>query len=74
VIHEIPGMTPELIGFAEEVVDSGHTVVLPHLFGTPEAKASLANTAVVFAKLCVNRESTKMALGRPTPVASCRSP
>jgi dienelactone hydrolase len=35
VIHEIPGMTPEPIRFGEEVVDSGYTVVMPHLFGTP---------------------------------------
>ena len=37
VVHEIPGMTPEVIGFAEEVVARGHTVVMPHLFGEPEA-------------------------------------
>ena len=37
VIDEIPGLTPEVIGFAEEVVAAGFTVVLPHLFGEPEA-------------------------------------
>ena len=37
VIHEIPGLTPEVIGFGEEVVAAGYTVVMPHLFGTPEA-------------------------------------
>ena len=36
VIHEIPGMTPQVIGFAEEVVARGHTVVMPQLFGGPE--------------------------------------
>ena len=29
VIHEIPGITPEVAAFAEEVVDAGFTVVLP---------------------------------------------
>ncbi len=38
VIHEIPGMTPDVIAFAEEVVDLGCTVVMPHLFGVPEAE------------------------------------
>ncbi len=36
VIHEIPGLTPEVIGFGEEVVAAGFTVVMPHLFGKPE--------------------------------------
>src|SRR5688572_12543207 len=38
VIHEIPGITPQVQAFAEEVVAQGHTVVMPHLFGTPGAK------------------------------------
>ena len=33
VIHEIPGMTSDVIAFADEVVAAGHTVVMPHLFG-----------------------------------------
>lgn len=30
VIHELPGMTPNVTTFAEEVVAAGHTVVMPH--------------------------------------------
>ena len=37
IIHEIPGMTPEVIAFADEVVQAGFTVVMPNLFGTPGA-------------------------------------
>ena len=33
VIHEIPGLTDEVVGFGDEVVAAGFTVVLPHLFG-----------------------------------------
>ena len=69
VVHEIPGMTTEVITFADEVVAQGHTVVLPHLFGTPEAPPTVATSAKVFAKLCVNNEFTKLALGETTPVA-----
>ncbi|MBA2952569.1 dienelactone hydrolase [Nocardioides sp. MAH-18] len=69
VIHEIPGLTPEVIGFAEEVVAAGFTVVLPHLFGTPEAPMSAGTIATVFPRVCVSREFTTMATGRTSPVA-----
>lgn len=69
VIHEIPGLTPEVIGFAEEVVAAGFTVVLPHLFGEPEAPMSPGSIARVLPKVCVSREFTTMATGRTSPVA-----
>lgn len=69
VIHEIPGLTPEVIGFAEEVVAAGYTVVLPHLFGTPERPMSVGAIAAVLPKVCVSREFTTMATGRTSPVA-----
>src|SRR6478736_4118792 len=69
VIHEIPGLTPEVIGFAEEVVAAGFTVVLPHLFGTPKRPMSPGAIASVLPKVCVSREFTTMATGRTSPVA-----
>ena len=69
VIHEIPGLTPDVIGFAEEVVAAGYTVVLPHLFGTPEAPMSAGAIAKVLPRVCVSREFTTMATGRTSPVA-----
>ncbi|GAA4760594.1 dienelactone hydrolase family protein [Nocardioides endophyticus] len=69
VIHEIPGLTPEVIAFAEEVVDAGFTVVLPHLFGTPERPMSPAYVGKVLPKLCVSREFTTMATGKTSPIA-----
>ncbi len=38
MIHEIPGMTPAVIEFGDEVVAAGFTVVMPHLFGTPGSR------------------------------------
>ena len=35
VIHEIPGITPKVAAFANDVVASGFTVVMPSLVGTP---------------------------------------
>jgi len=69
VIHEIPGLTPDVIAFAEEVVAAGFTVVLPHLFGTPERPMSPAYIGKVLPKLCVSREFTTMATGRTSPIA-----
>ena len=69
VIHEIPGITPEVIGFAEEVVDAGFTVVLPHLFGEPEAPMNPVSLGKALTQVCVSNEFTKLATGETTPVA-----
>ena len=69
VIHEIPGMTPEVIGFAEEVVAAGYTVVMPHLFGTPGDPVSVGSMAKAVRQVCVSAEFTKLATGTTAPVA-----
>jgi dienelactone hydrolase len=69
VIHEIPGLTPAVIGFGEEVVAAGFTVVMPSLFGTPEAPMNPVTAAKSFGRVCVSNEFTKLALGVTTPVA-----
>jgi dienelactone hydrolase len=69
VIHELPGITPKVVAFAEEVVARGHTVVLPQLFGEPGEPATGQNLSRSLMRLCVNREFTKLALGQTTPVA-----
>ena len=69
LIHELPGMTPEVIAFADEVVGAGHTVVMPHLFGEPGAPVSVGRFLKVLPQVCVSREFTKLALDETTPVA-----
>lgn len=69
LIHEIPGMTPDVVAFADEVVAAGHTVVMPHLFGKVEGPATVREVARVLPKLCVNKEFTKLALNETTPIA-----
>src|SRR6476619_7500009 len=69
VIHEIPGLTPSVIGFGEELVEAGYTVVMPSLFGSDEAGMSPVTVARAFAQVCVSAEFTKLALGETTPVA-----
>ena len=70
VIHEVPGITPKVIAFAEEVVARGFTVVLPSLFGRPEAEATIAESVRTIARICVSREFSMFALGRTSPVTS----
>ena len=69
LIHEIPGLTPEVIAFADEVVAAGFTVVLPHLFGTPERPAGIGYALDTVRRVCVSNEFTKLATGVTTPVA-----
>lgn len=35
VMSEIPGITPQMAAFAQRVVEAGHTVFMPLLFGEP---------------------------------------
>lgn len=70
IVHELPGMTPEVIAFADEVVDAGFTVVMPNLFGTPGAPMSVGAFATTIPRVCVNREFNKLAVGRTSPVAT----
>ena len=41
IIHEIPGITPQVARFARRVADAGFTVVLPELFGTAGRRLSV---------------------------------
>jgi len=68
VIHEIPGITPKVAAFADEVVDTGFTVVLPSLVGTPGREISAGYGAASMVKLCVAREFTNWAIGRTSPI------
>ena len=69
VIHEIPGMTPDVIAFGDEVVAAGYTVVMPNLFGTPGKPAGAGYVLKTLRQVCVSNEFTKLATGVTTPVA-----
>ena len=70
VIHEIPGITPAVLAFGEELVARGFTVVMPSRFGRPGTEATVRETLRSIAAVCVSREFTMFALGRTTPVAT----
>jgi dienelactone hydrolase len=68
VIHEIPGITPLVTRFANEVVDRGFTVVMPSLVGTPGKELSNAYAMQQMAKVCIAREFTSFALNQTSPI------
>jgi dienelactone hydrolase len=70
VIHELPGITPEVVAFAQDVVDAGFTVVMPSLFGTPGQAMTFGSMATTLPRVCVNREFNKLAVGTTSPVAT----
>ncbi len=70
VIHEVPGITPKVAAFAEEVVGRGFTVVMPDLVGTPGKDVSLPYIVGSLAKVCISKEFTSWALNRTSPVTA----
>jgi dienelactone hydrolase len=69
VVHEVPGITPQVAAFAQEVVDAGFTVAMPSLFGTPGRSMSVGYALGTFGRLCVRSEFTKLGLRRTAPIA-----
>jgi len=70
VIHEIPGITPAVIRFAEDVVERGFTVVMPDLLGTPGREVSGPYLAASSLKMCVAKEFKTWALNRTSPIVA----
>jgi dienelactone hydrolase len=68
IVHEIPGITPLVAKFANEVVDAGFTVVMPSLIGTPGRAPSAPYIAASLVKLCVAKEFTVLALRQTSPI------
>jgi dienelactone hydrolase len=70
VVHEIPGITPAVERFANDVVTAGFTVVMPDLVGTPGKDVSGAYLASSMFKVCISKEFTNMALNKTSPIIS----
>jgi dienelactone hydrolase len=68
VIHEVPGLHPEVIAFGRRVVDAGFTVYMPSLFGTPGKPFGWGYTLRSLVPACVSREFTTFALDRTSPI------
>jgi dienelactone hydrolase len=68
VMHEIPGITPEVEHFARRVADEGFTVYVPHLFGTPGKPLSVGYMAGQIARACISREFSVLSKGESSPI------
>ena len=69
VVHEIPGITPAVLRFAEEVVQAGFTVVMPLLVGEAGRDVRGKYIASSMSKICVSREFTTLAVQQTSPVS-----
>jgi len=68
VVHEIPGITPEVARFARIVADDGFTVFLPHLFGTPNKPISVGYILDQMTRACISREFSVLARRESSPI------
>ncbi|MFZ5670649.1 MAG: dienelactone hydrolase family protein [Pseudomonadota bacterium] len=69
IMHEIPGLHPLVVRYADRVAEAGMTVFLPSLFGTPGRPVSTGYAlGQMFMNVCVRREFVTWANGRSSPI------
>lgn len=68
VIHEIPGITPEVVRFADWVVDAGFRVYMPLLVGKAGPEITPAYVLKSIATICISREFHVLASHSSSPV------
>lgn len=57
IMHEIPGLHPLVVDYADRVAAAGMTVYLPSLFGAPGKKVTMGYAlGQVFMNICIRRE------------------
>lgn len=69
VIHEIPGIHPLVVRFADRLVQAGHTLFLPSLMGEPGREVTRGYAvSEIFKSICVRREFAFWATNRSSPI------
>lgn len=69
VIHEMPGLHPLVVRFADRVAAAGMTVFCPKLFGVAGRPATHpASVLTMLGGMCVRREFNVWAAGRSSPI------
>jgi dienelactone hydrolase len=69
IIHEMPGLHPLVIRFADRVAAAGMTVFLPSLFGEPGRPVTIGYALGTMAKtICISREFTVWANDKSSPI------
>lgn len=70
VMHEIPGIYPAVIEFAERLVKAGYRVYLPELFGETEREFSNGYMLKSMARACIAKEFHVLASRGSSPITS----
>lgn len=69
IIHEIPGLHPQVIQFADRVAAEGMTVFLPSLFGQPGRPVTTGYAlGSMFGAICIRREFNVWNTGKSSPI------
>ncbi len=68
VIHEIPGIIPEVARFGTRLADAGFTVFMPSLFGEPGRPFEMGYVLGEVARACVSREFRVLARHHSSPI------
>jgi len=68
VMHEVPGLYPEVAEFGRRVAREGFTVYMPSLIGEPGRPYSVPYSLSSLARACVAREFTTFATGQGSPI------
>jgi dienelactone hydrolase len=69
IIHEMPGLHPLVVRFADHVAAAGMTVFLPSLFGQPGKDVSMGYAIGEMLKgICIRREFNVWATNRSSPI------
>ena len=67
LLQELPGIGQETLALADRLVDAGHEVVMPHLFG-PIGRISIGGNLVRV--LCLRKEFSVLAANRSSPIVA----
>lgn len=68
LIPEVPGITPEVLGLADHLVDEGFTVVVPSPFGQPGREATAGYILRTVSRLCVSAEFRAFTVNAHRPI------
>lgn len=70
VMHEVPGIYPAVIDFAERLLSEGYCVYMPSLLGEPGKDFSIPYVLGSIGKACISREFQVLARKQASPITN----
>jgi dienelactone hydrolase len=68
LMHELPGLTPECLEFADCLVNAGFRVYLPLFFGNPNESCLRQKINFITVPFCLSKEFGTFATGKSSPI------